>query len=172
MSPLLILATLAITAALALYTSGVFWERRLGRLDVRAAALFWLGLACDTTGTTLMSLLARSGSGDAPAIHGVTGAAAIALMLFHACWAALVLWRGRRSSQGQKGRDSMLREQTFHRFSTTVWLLWLVPYLIGLLVGIPAIHLRAVCATGTSVAAVTVLSIIMFKWANSPRARS
>lgn len=166
MSPLLAFASLAITGALILYTAGVMRERRLGRLDARATALFWLGLACDTTGTTLMSLLARTSSQPAPAIHGITGAAAILLMLFHAGWAALVLWQARRGAS-----DASSREQAFHRFSTVVWLLWLIPYIIGLLVGMPMLHLRAVCATGTSAAVVAVIAVFMLGKAKVPNGR-
>lgn len=158
MSPMLAIASAAITAALALYTAGVLAERRLGHLDGRILALFWAGLACDTTGTTLMSAMARSGAAGAPAIHGVTGAAAIVLMLFHAGWATLVWLRGHRRDAG-----ALERERTFHRFSTVVWLLWLVPYIIGLLVGVPMLRLRTVCAVGTSLVAVAALAWAMLR---------
>lgn len=158
MSPMLMIASLAITAALALYTAGVFRERARRRIDAGTLALFWAGLACDTTGTTLMTMMARSGNAGAPAIHGITGAAAIVLMLFHAGWAALVWLRGRK-----RDAAALERERVFHRFSTAVWLLWLVPYLIGLLVGVPMIHLRTVCAVGTSVIVVAALAWAMFR---------
>ena len=43
-------------------------------------------------------------------------------------------------------------------------LAWLVPYIIGMLVGIPAIHLQAVCAIGTSVIIVAILAVILFEY--------
>lgn len=75
MSPLLMIASIAITAALVFYTIGVFAERRAGHLNGKHLSLFWLGLVCDTTGTTVMTIMARSGAAGeaAPAIHGVTG---------------------------------------------------------------------------------------------------
>lgn len=184
MSPMLITASVAITGALALYTAGVFRERRKGILDGKALTLFWLGLACDSTGTTLMSLMARSSAASAPAIHGVTGAAAIVLMLFHAGWATLVWLRSRKTNVAEAGglrtpnsaasrlnahgsglsetearNAAATRQRTFHRFSTSVWLAWLVPYVIGLLVGIPAIHLRSICAVGTSLIVVALVAM-------------
>ena len=116
MSPMLMIASLAITAALVFYTIGVFAERRAGHLNGRHLALFWAGLACDTTGTTVMTIMARTaGSEPAPAIHGITGLLAIILMLFHAGWATLVYVRGRRHDD-----KAIAQEQTFHRFSTIV----------------------------------------------------
>ena len=132
MSPMLIFASLAITGALVLYTIGVFKERADGSLRGPNVVLFWLGLACDTTGTTLMSIMARTSAEAAPAIHGITGLAAILLMLFHAGWATLVYFQGKRG-----GAAALKRERTFHRLSAAVWVAWLVPYVIGMLVGIP-----------------------------------
>lgn len=95
MSPMLMFASLAITGALILYTIGVFKERADGRLRGIHLVFFWCGLACDTTGTTLMSIIARESTATTPAIHGITGLAAIVLMLFHAIWATVVYVQGR-----------------------------------------------------------------------------
>ena len=54
MSIELIVASVAITCALVLYTFGVFGERRSGTLSLRHVLLFWGGLVCDTTGTMIM----------------------------------------------------------------------------------------------------------------------
>ena len=142
----LVAATISITLALVLYTVGVFSERASGTLGLRHVLLFWGGLAFDTTGTAIMSGIA--GQSDASAgigVHGVTGMLAIALM--HALWATVVYLRRNERSQ-----------RTFHTFSTLVWLVWLVPYVIGMLVGIPATHLRTVCAVGTSIAIVGLIA--------------
>ena len=80
--------------------------------------LFLCGLVCDTTGTTLMSDIAGSLQVN---VHGVTGVLAIVLMLAHAAWAALVLGANREKAV-----------QNFHRLSTTVWLIWLVPFATGM----------------------------------------
>ena len=130
MNPLIMAASTAITLALVFYSIGVFGERRAGSLQRRHLILFWIGLACDTTGTTIMTLIARSSHGAGSPLHAVTGLLAIVLMLFHALWATFVLLRG-----SEKSREG------FHRLSVGVWLVWLVPYVCGMLIGIPAFKL-------------------------------
>lgn len=158
MSPLLMTASLAITGALVLYTVGVFKERADGRLRGVHLVFFWLGLACDTTGTSIMTAIARSSASAAPAVHGVTGLAAIVLMLFHAVWATAVYVQGRR-----KDARALEREGTFHRFSAAVWVAWLVPYVIGMLVGIPAIRLGSVPAVAASLVVAGVAAAVVFR---------
>lgn len=152
MSVELIVASVAITCALVLYTIGVFGERRSGTLSLRHVLLFWGGLVCDTTGTMIMSNMAQQSAAGGFGIHAVTGVIAIGLMLVHATWATVTYVR--------KNKRGM---QRFHTFSTFVWLAWLVPYIIGMLVGIPMIHLNAVCAIGTSVIVVAALSVVLFR---------
>ena len=151
MSMELIVASVAITCALVLYTVGVFGERRSGTLSLRHVLLFWGGLVCDTTGTMIMTNMAQQSAVGGFGIHAATGAIAIALMLVHATWATVTYVR--RNERGM---------ERFHTFSTFVWLAWLVPYIIGMLVGIPMIHLQAVCAIGTSVVVVAVFLLILF----------
>ena len=73
MSIELIVASVAITCALVLYTFGVFGERRSGTLSLRHVLLFWGGLVCDTTGTMIMSNIAQQSSAGGFGIHAVTG---------------------------------------------------------------------------------------------------
>lgn len=124
----LIFAIIAITLALVFYTIGVFGERREKRLLKWHVVIFWMGLVCDTSGTTLMSVISRTGGGGMSstelAIHGVTGALAIVLMLFHAIWATWTLRKGNAHQQ-----------EAFHKFSLFVWLIWLIPYFIGMFMG-------------------------------------
>lgn len=122
MSIKLILAIITITAALIFYTIGVFSERRSGTLQKKHVVLFWCGLIFDTTGTSIMSNMAK-GAGLLSA-HGLTGALAIVLMLFHALWATVVY---------RKQNEQKLR--SFHKFSIVVWLIWLVPYILGMFIG-------------------------------------
>ncbi len=122
MSIKLILAIITITAALVFYTIGVFSERRSKTLKKKHVILFWCGLAFDTTGTSIMSSMAK-GAGLLSA-HGLTGALAIVLMLFHALWATVV-YRGQNEQ----------KLQNFHKFSIVVWLIWLVPYILGMFIG-------------------------------------
>ncbi len=129
MSPIIMAAAGTISVALVLYTIGVFWERSSGELRVPHVALFWAGLACDATGTTLMSAAAGGmGGAGALSVHAVTGALAFALMLFHASWATFTLVRG-----------SARMRASFHRLSVGVWLFWLLPYVYGMMQGIPAL---------------------------------
>ena len=152
-------ASIAITMALVLYTVGVFTERHRGSLTGPILPLFWLGLVCDSTGTAIMTSMARSNAGaGAPAIHGITGALAIVLMLFHAGWATVVWARSRKG-----GEKALEQQHTFHRFSTIVWLLWLIAYLIGLFAGMPMLHMGTVPAVIASVVVVAVLAAILLR---------
>lgn len=118
----LILAIITITLALLFYTIGVFSERRSGTLKKQHVATFWLGLVFDTTGTTIMSGMAKGGGLLSP--HGITGALAIILMLFHAVWATVVY----------RKKDEQ-RLHSFHKFSIIVWCIWLIPYVLGMFIG-------------------------------------
>ena len=158
MSLQLMLASAAITLALVFYTIGVFTERRDAQLSKKHVALFWCGLVFDTTGTTIMTGMAQAGSAGMTGIHDITGAAAIVLMLFPALWATYTLVRRNRNL-----------EQTFHRFSTAVWLAWLVPYIIGMLVGIPTITLSDEATVGISVGIVAVIALALV-WSSKRKA--
>jgi uncharacterized repeat protein (TIGR03987 family) len=107
-------ATAVITAALVLYTIGVWSERIQGRLKWWHLAFFYAGLVCDTVGTGMMFDFAGGMTFD---VHGISGLLAIILMAVHALWATVVLVR----------HDERLIV-TFHRFSIGVWLVWLIPY--------------------------------------------
>ena len=124
MSPLLLAAIVFITLALIFYTTGVFGERRSGTLTVRHVVICWLGLCCDTTGTLLMSRIASQNAGAGNPLHAVTGTLAIVLMLIHAVWAVYTLRRGTEHAR-----------RIFHKFSLAVWLVWLIPYVLGMVIG-------------------------------------
>lgn len=131
MNGMLIFAIITITLALLFYTIGVFGERKSKTLNKKHVIIFWLGLVCDTTGTLAMSQIAKSGiesiGSTSQMIHGVTGFLAIVLMLFHAVWATFVLYK---NDEVQKAK--------FHKFSIIVWLVWLVPYIVGMIIGMGA----------------------------------
>lgn len=122
MSIKLIMAIVTITLALIFYTIGVFSERKSGTLNKFHVIIFWIGLLFDTTGTTIMSRIANGGS--LLSLHGITGALAIVLMLFHAVWATIVFTK-----------NDTKKLHNFHKFSIIVWLIWLIPYIIGLIIG-------------------------------------
>ncbi|MGI6727987.1 MAG: HsmA family protein [Anaerovoracaceae bacterium] len=128
MDAILIFATIAITLALVFYTLGVWGERKANTLKKWHVVTFWLGLVCDTVGTLTMSRIAKSGvesiSVISSTIHGITGVLAISLMVFHAIWATMVLVK-----------NDEAKKQTFHRLSVAVWTIWLIPYFIGMIIG-------------------------------------
>lgn len=129
MSAKLILAVSAITFALIFYTVGVFGERKAKFLKLNHVIIFWLGLIFDTLGTMTMSIIAKSEdyaakSSITQTLHGVTGSLAILLMVFHATWATWVLLV-----------NDQEKKKLFHKFSIFVWFIWLIPYLIGMLLG-------------------------------------
>lgn len=119
MNPLLPFAIATIVSALVFYTVGVWSERFAGKLKPWHLILFWIGFVFDTTGTTLMSRIAGQWTLD---VHSITGVLAIVLMLGHAVWASIVLL-----TRNEKAI------QNFHKFSTLVWLIWLVPFITGLI---------------------------------------
>lgn len=119
----LIVPTALMTAALALYSLGVWSERAVRDLRPWHVAAFWLGLACDGTATWMMEQLLK-GPRDWLSIHGVTGLLAFALMALHAAWASWTVAKGTPEARS-----------AFHRWSVAVWLLWLIPYVTGMVAG-------------------------------------
>lgn len=114
------LAVVTITLALVLYTVGVWAERFSGRLKPWHLAFFWGGLVFDFIGTREMSRLA--GGSFTFNLHGVTGLVALMLMAAHTVWATVTVIRGQE--------PALL---SFHRLSTAVWVIWLVPYMTGMI---------------------------------------
>lgn len=112
-----------INLALILYTIGVWSERFQGRLKWWHVGTFYAGLVCDSIGTEAMRLMA--GGLLQFNFHGITGLAAILIMLFHAWWATLVLMK----------KDQVLIVK-FHKFSIVVWVIWLIPMVTGAVFGV------------------------------------
>ncbi len=123
---LLIPAVAVITSALVCYTIGVWGERLQHRLKLWHVVLFCLGVSADIAGTSLMEHIARV-TGDHDRLHTVTGLIAVVLMLVHAAWAVRTY---------AEGSDRARRR--FSRFSVFVWCVWLIPYGIGVYIGMTA----------------------------------
>lgn len=121
MSEVLIYAIVFISLALVFYTIGVWSEKIQGTLKGWHLVFFSLGLVFDTLGTSKMSEIA---GGFSFSLHSITGGLAILLMGIHLLWAIYVLIKG----------DEVLK-QKFHKFSIIVWLIWLIPYFIGMFIG-------------------------------------
>ncbi len=124
MSPLLTGAVITITLALIFYTIGVWSEHRARILKRAHLVFFWLGFCMDTAGTFMMSRIAAASGGGPMGTHGITGTIAILLMMVHAIWATAVL--ARRNERAMR---------IFHRFSIVVWLIWLIPFVLGMMMG-------------------------------------
>ncbi len=118
-----------ITLALVFYSIGVWAERIQGILKPWHATMFAFGLACDSTGTFLMTKIAGENAASGQSAGGlgtlmaVTGSLALALMAIHLIWAIIVL-----------NRNKQQEKVTFHKFSIIVWAIWLIPYVAGAVV--------------------------------------
>ena len=121
MPPIVRAAVLLMFTAFTLYSLGVWAVVLTKHLRPWHAGMFWAGFLLDTAGTELMRRLA---GGFQWTLHTATGAAALLLMLGHALWATVVLTR----------RDEHAL-RTFYRISITVWAIWLIPFVTGLILG-------------------------------------
>lgn len=122
---MLIFAIVFINLALVFYTIGVWAEKLQKNLKVWHVVVFWLGLVCDTLGTSAMGEIA--GSIFKFNFHGITGMLAIILMLIHAVWATVVILK----------KDEKLKA-SFHKLSIFVWIIWLIPMISGMIFGMTA----------------------------------
>ena len=120
---LFIFSTVFITLALLFYSMGVWTERIARYLKSWHLVMFWTGFTFDVLGTLLMHFMA-----DDPFnllnFHVFTGQLALWLMFAHAIWATRVV-----------RKDQQKLRLKFHRYSLFVWLVWLVPYFGGMLMG-------------------------------------
>lgn len=155
---MVIFAAIIISLALVFYAIGVFAERRSGTLRPKHLAFFWTGFVFDTAGTTIMSMVAGETGGAGSPLHAITGVLALSLMLFHAVWATVVVLRGKERSRAN-----------FHRLSIGVWLFWLVPYGVGVMLGAPMFPFSDSTALTITVSFVLVLGIFFCLKANKAR---
>ena len=93
-------------SALGLYSIGLWSEKIQGELKWWHLLFFWAGFAGEFTLSAL----------------SITGITAIILMFVHATWATIVLL--------QKNENAV---QSFHKFSISVWIIWLIPFVTGLM---------------------------------------
>lgn len=124
MDKLLIIAIISITLALIFYTIGVFGEKRKGELTILHTVLFWCGFVFDTLGTTIMGQISKTTEKTGLNLHAITGGLALILMAFHALWATFIIIKKDEKSK-----------KVFHKFSIIVWAIWLVPYILGMFIG-------------------------------------
>lgn len=115
-------AIVSINLALLFYTIGIWSEKKQGQLRLWHLIVFWIGLSCDILGTVLMSKLSTDGFKFN--FHGITGLLAIILMLLNALWATIILIRNNEKAK-----------LNFHKFSIFIWLIWLIPFISGAVLG-------------------------------------
>jgi len=119
---MLLYAVIFMMLALTFYSIGVWSEKFQSTLKKWHVYIFWIGLVFDTAGTTVMSKITQGGF--KLNFHGITGALAFILMLFHALWATYVVI---------KNNEEM--KLSFHQYSILVWLIWLIPFVSGAIFG-------------------------------------
>jgi uncharacterized repeat protein (TIGR03987 family) len=120
---MVIVSSILITLALVFYSTGIWAERIARILKPWHVVTFWIGFTFDVAGTLAMHQLS-DGPFNLLDMHTLTGQIALWLMLGHAIWATIVIL---------KSMESMMLK--FHRFSLFVWLVWLIPYFGGMLLG-------------------------------------
>lgn len=118
-----VLSVVLITSALFFYSTGVWSERFSRYLKRWHVAAFWTGFMFDVSGTLAMSRLSEHPFNILD-IHTLTGQVALWLMFIHAIWATYVVRRGSEYSR-----------KRFHRYSLIVWMIWLIPYFGGMIMG-------------------------------------
>lgn len=123
MNGILLFSTITITLALVFYSLGVWAERLSSYLKSWHVVTFWIGFSFDVSGTLAMHFISENPF-DLRDTHTLTGQLALWLMLVHAIWATVVV---------RKNNEQLRRK--FHRYSLFVWLVWLVPYIGGMLMG-------------------------------------
>ncbi len=123
MSNILIFSTVTITLALLFYSVGVWSERLSKYLKWWHVATFWIGFFFDVCGTVAMHFISNHPF-DIIDLHTLTGQIALWLMLAHATWASSVV----------RKNNTEFRKR-FHRYSLSVWLIWLIPYIGGMILG-------------------------------------
>lgn len=119
---MLLNAIILISLAFVFYSIGVWSEKFSGKLQIWHSVVFWIGFFFDATGTSAMNKIANTHF--QLNLHTVTGLFAILIMFFHALWATIVLIKNNDQSR-----------RNFRKFSILVWLIWLIPYISGIIIG-------------------------------------
>ncbi len=117
------ISTLLITLALLFYSLGVWAECFARYLKGWHVISFWIGFSFDITGTYAMHLISEYDFNFFEP-HTFTGQIALWLMLIHAIWATRVI-----------KKNNLELKKKFHRYSLFVWIIWLIPYIGGMIMG-------------------------------------
>ncbi len=111
-------AIICICCALMLYTIAIWSERKKKRLLGWMLVIFSSGLACDVTGTTIMSFQPK---GHGSLVHTYCGFCALGIMALHLLWALTAYWL-----------HNVRARRLFTRCSIYAWYIWLAAFSTGL----------------------------------------
>ena len=122
MKPIILISVISITTALVLYTVAIWRNWRAKLLTTAQIILLWFGLAADVLATQMMGLSVEGDiSWDFHTISGYTGLVLMALLAITGSWAK---W---------SGNNALLI--SFHRYAIPVWIIWVISYLTGVIIG-------------------------------------
>lgn len=121
MPTIVLYALIYFTLALIFYSVGVWAERIKKTLKPWHLIFFWLGLITDTLGTAYVKKLTGIVIYN---FHTITGILGLLLMFIHTIWATYIVIK-----------NDPKQISSFHKFSLFVWLVWLIPYITGLISG-------------------------------------
>lgn len=123
MKPIILISVIAITTALALYTIAIWRNWRMKLLTWAHIILLWFGLSADVLATQMMGL---SIEGEMVwDFHTISGYAGLALMAVLAVVGSWAKW---------SSYEAVLT--SFHRLAIPIWILWVVSYATGVVIGI------------------------------------
>lgn len=122
MKPIILVSVISITTALVLYTIAIWRNWRMKLLTTAHIVLLWLGLAADVLATQMMGL---SIEGEIVwDFHTISGYAGLTLMAVLAVVGSWAKW---------SDRETVLT--SFHRFAIPAWIIWVVSYATGVVIG-------------------------------------
>ena len=107
-----------ISLAFILYTFSIFYERKIGHLEIWLVVVFTLGFLCDLVGTSLMFCLAQVKF--RLVLHSIAGYTALLIMFCHLVWAMLAI------------RKIKNFQYLFTRFSIYALGIWLLAFVSGI----------------------------------------
>jgi uncharacterized repeat protein (TIGR03987 family) len=126
MKPIILISVISITTALVLYTIAIWRNWRIKLLTTAQIVLLWCGLAADMLATQMMGL---SIEGDIVwDFHTISGYTGLVLMAILAMTGSVAKW---------SGNEALL--SSFHRFAIPVWIIWVISYLTGVIIGMQRI---------------------------------
>ena len=122
MPPLLLTSVILFTIAMVFYTWGVWAEKRARQLKLWHVKMFACGVCVDTL-ATILTIVVIGGIVWTP--HSIMGFISLGLMAIHFAWAVKVI---------RQGDEVALTN--FHKLSLIVWLIWMLSYLSGFMLGL------------------------------------